>query len=132
MKRLILSLALTLHLSPANAHEGHDKTPGALAAPHGGVVKGTEHIVLELVTEPEGFKIYPFDHDMKPVALNELKIEGKVSVPRRKQSDVVKLQPETDHFSSKVNAKGAHRYELDLTVSHAGKTEKIKFSVEPQ
>lgn len=132
MTKFLILTALAFTFSSANAHEGHDKTPGALVAPHGGILKGVEHIYVELVTEPKGLKIYPLDHNMKAIPLSDVKIEGKMSVPRKKQSDAVKFVSEADHFSSKIDAKGAHRYDLDLTVVHGGKLEKIKFSVEPQ
>ena len=59
MKRFIAVLAAAAIFSQMSfAHEGHDKTPGAVSAPHGGVVKGTDHLYLELVNETGGVKIY--------------------------------------------------------------------------
>ncbi|MBN8538931.1 MAG: hypothetical protein J0L82_00990 [Deltaproteobacteria bacterium] len=132
MKQLIIFSAIFLALGVASAHEGHDKTPGALAAPHGGLVKGTDHIYLELVTESGGIKIYPLNHDTKPIPVADVKLEGKMSVPRKNKAETVKFTVDGDHFVAKVDAKGAHRYDLDITVTHGGKAEKLKFSVEPQ
>lgn len=132
MKQLILFSTMFLALGSANAHEGHDKTPGALAAPHGGIIKGTEHIYLELVTESGGVKIYPLDHDTKAIPVADVKLEGKMSVPRKNKAEAVTFAVDGDHFVAKVDAKGAHRYDLDVTVTHGGKPEKLKFSVEPQ
>lgn len=132
MKQFILFSAMFLTLGVANAHEGHDKTPGALAAPHGGLIKGTEHIYLELVSNQGELKVYPLDHDMKSVPVADVKLDGKMSVPRKNKSEPVKFIAQDDYFAAKVDAKGAHRYDLDVTVSHGGKTEKLKFSVEPQ
>ncbi len=127
----IVSLFATLSSPAANAHEGHDKTPGSAAAPHGGVVKGSEHIYLELVTDQGGVKLYPLDHEMKAVPMKDLKIEGKMSKPRTKKTEPVKIVVEDDHYDARIPAKGLNRYDLDLAVTHAAKTEKIKFSVEP-
>lgn len=132
MRQLILFTALFLALEGAKAHEGHDKTPGALAAPHGGIVKGTEPIYLELVTESGGIKVYPLDHNTKAIPLADVKIEGKMSIPRKNKVEAVKFTVGSDHFIAKIDAKGAHRYDLDITITYGGKTEKLKFSVEPQ
>lgn len=132
MKQLILLSAMFLALGAANAHEGHDKTPGALAAPHGGLIKGTEHLFLELVVESGGIKIYPLDHDTKMIPVADVKLEGKMSIPRKNKTEAVKFTVDGDHFVAKVDAKGAHRYDLEVTVTHGGKPEKLKFSVEPQ
>jgi hypothetical protein len=127
----IVSLFATLNAPTANAHEGHDKTPGSAAAPHGGIIKGSEHLYLELVTDQGGVKLYPLDHDMKAVAIKDVKIDAKMSIPRTKKTEPVKLVIEGDHYDARIPAKGLNRYDLDLSVTHAAKTEKIKFSVEP-
>lgn len=131
MKQLILA-ALFLTFGTAQAHEGHDKTPGALAAPHGGMIKGSDHIYLELVSSAGEIKAYPLDHEMKPVPVADVKLDGKMSIPRKNKSEAVKFTAQADYFLAKVDAKGAHRYELDVTITHGGKAEKLKFSVEPQ
>lgn len=132
MKQLMISVAMFMAFSITSAHEGHDKTPGALAAPHGGIVKGTDHIYLEVVSGSGEVKIYPLDHDMKPIVVADVKIDAKMTIPRKNKSEVVKFSSQADYFSAKIDAKGAHRYDLDVSVTHGGKTEKLKFSVEPQ
>lgn len=132
MKKIFMISALIFSFGITHAHEGHDKTPGALAAPHGGMIKGVDHIHLELVSDSTGVKIYPLDHDMKAIPLADVKIEAKMSIPRKSKSEPVKFSAEDDHFIAKINAKGAHRYDLDVTVTHGGKVEKLKFNVEPQ
>lgn len=131
MKKIIYMFTLLVSMSTF-AHEGHDKTPGALAAPHGGVVKGTDHIYIEVVSGPNEVKVYPLNHDMKPVPVADVKLDAKMSIPRKNKSETVKFTTQADYFSAKVDAKGAHRYDLDVTVTHGGKTEKLKFNVEPQ
>ncbi len=132
MKRIILLTALIFSFGIANAHEGHDKTPGLQPTRPGGTIKGTDHIYLELVSDKEGVKLYPMDHDKKPMPLADVKIEGKMTIPRKNKTKVLKFTAQDDHFAAKVDAKGAHRYDLDVTVTHGGKAEKLKFSVEPQ
>lgn len=127
-----VTLALVLSHTAAFAHEGHDKTPGAIAAPHGGTVQGTSQLYLELVPSADGVKIYPMDHDGKPVAISDVKLEGTATFPKKSKADLVKFAPEGDAFVSKVAAKGAHRYTLNLNVEYKGKKEKAKFTVEPQ
>lgn len=132
MKKIFIAVVMFLAVGTAYGHEGHDKTPGALAAPHGGLVKGTDHIFLEVVSSQNEIKAYPLDHDMKPVPVVDVKLDGKMTVPRKNKSVVVKFSAQADYFSAKVDSKGAHRYELDVTITHGGKAEKLKFSVEPQ
>ena len=132
MKQLmILILALTLP-ALASAHEGHDKAPGAVSAPHGGLVSGASHIDLELVTTDNGIKIYPFDSEMKPIPLDQVKMQGTATFPRKGKSVAVKFAKDADAYAAQVDAKGANRYALEVTVTHQGKTEKVKFNVEPR
>lgn len=113
------------------AHEGHNKTPGSLAAPHGGKVKGTSELYIELVSDAEGFKIYLFDHDMKAIPSKDLKIDATIQFPKKSKSETIKLTQADDFYGAKVDSKGAHRYTLELKIGFAGKTEKLSFTVEP-
>ncbi len=135
MRKLTLLTAITIAtlVGPfkSGAHEGHHETPGALTAPHGGLIKETKQLYLELVTEKSGVKIYPFDRAMKPVAPKDVKLDAKMQVPRRKKQEDVKFEMKDDHFVANVDAQGAHRYDLNLSVTHNSKAEKVKFSVEP-
>ena len=133
MKRLLAVLAVTASFSQMSlAHEGHDKTPGAVAAPHGGVVKGTDQLYMELVNETGGVKVYPLTHDSTPIPLKEITLSGSVTFPKKPKAESVKFTQGDDHFTAKVDAKGAYRYSLDLVVTYRGKKEKLKFQVEPQ
>ncbi|HRO67577.1 MAG TPA: hypothetical protein PL182_08440 [Pseudobdellovibrionaceae bacterium] len=128
----ILLLALSLCASPGHAHEGHDKTPGSKSAPHGGIIQGTNDLYLELLPTAEGVEIYPLDHDMNPVPLKNVKMKGTMTFPRKTKKEDVTFSDSGDKFLAKIDAKGAHRYTLDLSVTHDGKTEKLKFNVEPK
>lgn len=132
MKRILLLTVLIFSFGFANAHEGHDKTPGLQSTRPGGTIKGTDRIYLELVSDKDGAQLYPMDHDKKAIPLSEVKMEAKMTIPRKNKTQNLKLTAQNDHFAAKVDAKGAHRYDLDVSVTHGGNTEKLKFSVEPQ
>ncbi len=127
MKSIFLILMVTL----GYAHEGHDKMPGAVQAPHGGTVKGTSQLYIELVNEASGIKLYPLTHEMAPVAPKEVTIVATVQAPKKKK-EAVKFTVADDHYEAKVDAKGAYRYTLELTTTYKGKKEKVVFQVEPQ
>lgn len=115
----------------ACAHEGHNKTPGAIKAPNGGVVEGTSDLYIELVNDASGIKLFPMTHDLAPISPKEVKLMGTSQVPKKAKTSV-KFSVVEDHFESKVDAKGAYRYTLELSVEFKGKKEKVKFQVEPQ
>lgn len=132
MKRLALALMAVLSFSTASfAHEGHDKMPGSVQAPHGGVVKGTDELYIEVINEPGGLKIYPLTHDLEPVAVEKVTLTGTAQVPKKKK-ETLAFKKEKDHFTAKPNVKGAYRYSLDLAVTYDGKKEKVSFQIEPQ
>lgn len=132
MKRILLLTVLIFSFAMTNAHEGHNKTPGLQSTRPGGTIKGTNHIYLELVSDKDGVQLYPMDHEKKPIPLSDIKMEGKVTIPRKNKTQVLKFTAQDDHFAAKVDAKGAHRYDLEASVTYGGKSEKLKFSVEPQ
>jgi len=132
MKSIFLIVAVTLGLgSFSYAHEGHDKMPGTLQAPHGGTVKGTSQLYIELVNEASGIKLYPLTHEMTPVVPKEVTIVATAQAPKKKKEPVTFTSAD-DHFEAKVDAKGAYRYTLELTTTYKGKKEKVTFQVEPQ
>jgi len=132
MKSIItIIITLTIALT-AISHEGHDKTPGSLTAPHGGQLKGTSLLYLELVSDSTGFKIYTVDHDLKMIPVKDVKIEGVVKWPKQKKSEKLTLSASESFLESKVDAKGSHRYTVELKVIYKGKTENVSFNIEPQ
>lgn len=132
MKSFITTLATLIIGLSALAHEGHDKTPGAQAAPHGGQLKGTSQLYVELVSDPTGFKLYTVDHDLKTIPVKDVKIEGAIKLPKQKKSDKLKLDTSESFLEAKVDAKGSHRYTVDLKVTYKQKTETVSFNIEPQ
>jgi len=132
MKSFITALATLLIGLSALAHEGHDKTPGTITAPHGGQLKGTSQLYVELVSDSTGFKLYTVDHDLKTIPIKDVKIEGSMKLPKQKQSEKLALNSSESFLETKVDAKGSHRYTVDLKVIYKGKTEGVSFNVEPQ
>lgn len=131
---LFLFLIFFIVLGVSNyslAHEGHDKTPGSVSAPHGGQIKGTSQLYLEVVADNEGFKIYPMDHDLKSIALNELKLEANIQFPKKSKTENIKLSLAESFAEAKVESKGAHRYNANIKVTYKNKTETISFVIEP-
>lgn len=117
---------------PVFAHEGHDKTPGAIAAPHGGAVQGTSSLYWELLSDSSGLKLYPLTHDLTPIEPKSISLSGTASFPKKPKAEPVTFAAQSDHFSAQVNSKGSHRYTLSLSFTYKGKKEKVKFQVEPQ
>lgn len=113
------------------AHEGHDQTPGAVQAPHGGTIQGTGQLYLELVNEASGIKLYPLTHEMAAVAPREVTVAATAQPPKKKKAPV-KFIVVDDHFEGKVDARGAHRYALEVTATYKGRKERVTFQVEPQ
>jgi hypothetical protein len=133
MKPIILALLLSALPQLSYAHEGHDKAPGAMPAPHGGSVQGTSELYVEVVTTKDGLTIYPLSHDGKALPAAGITLKGEALFPRKNKVEKLSLLPEGDSFSAKVEAKGAYRYTLELSVAPKGKKEeKLKFNVEPK
>ncbi len=133
MKKILAAIAVfTLGSFHSLAHEGHNKTPGAISAPHGGQVKGTDSLYLELVSDKDGFKLYPLTHEMKVVPAKEISLEAKVKFPKKSGSENIKLMSSADFFEGKVNAEGAYRYTVEIKMTYQGKKDHLTFNVEPQ
>ena len=131
MKIVITAIATLLIGFLALAHEGHDKTPGAITAPHGGQLKGTSHLYIELVSDSMGFKVYTVDHDLKTIPVKEVKVEGTAKIPKQKKSETLTFISSESFLESKFDSKGSHRYTVDLKITYKGKTESVSFNVEP-
>ena len=131
MKLVFLFALLNMSL----AHEGHNKAPGTEMAPHGGVMQGTSQyyfeLVSELVSEVSVIKLYPLNHDLKAIPIAQLAVSATSQVPK-KAKESVKLIGVEDHFEGNVNAKGAHRYLIELVVKYQEKKQTLTFQVEPQ
>ena len=136
MKQIALAIMLVMGVYQVSfAHEGHDKTPGAIVDPNPeipGTVKITNQLYVKMVNESAGIKVYLFTHESISVPLKELTLQGSVTFPKKTKAESVKFTEAGNYFSAKVDAKGSYRYTLDLTITYKGKKEKVNFQIEPQ
>lgn len=132
MKVIAAAVISFLFINFASGHEGHDKTPGAINAPHGGQLKGTSQLYIELVSDSSGVKLYTIDHDLKTIPIKEVKIEASMKLPKQKRGEKLQFRSNESFLETKIDAKGSHRYILELKVTYKSKTELISFNVEPQ
>jgi hypothetical protein len=134
MRRVIvaafLGFAITLSMT-AFAHEGHDKAPGALSAPNGGSIKGTSSYFAEVVYDAGKVKVFVYDHDMKSLKSSSVKVTATVKFPKSSKPAELKLTPSGDALVGTVDAKGAHRFSVNLSIGKDGKSEKVSFNIEP-
>ena len=123
-------LALSLGLSTAVfAHEGHDATPGAVAAPHGGKVLSLPEMYLEVVKSDGAIKVYPLTHELKSIPTSEIKLSVKVELPKQKKASA-DVSAANDSWTIVVESKGAHRYTLFLNTEWKRKKGSTKYTVE--
>jgi hypothetical protein len=113
------------------AHEGHNKIPGNIQAPHGGKIKGTDNLYIELVQAESNLKFYVFDHDLKAIPMNEVELSGDLKLPKKQNTQKIEFVKTESAFSTNIDAKGSHRYSVDLAFKFKGKKEKLSFTVEP-
>lgn len=127
-KKIIIGALLLVSVN-LRAHEGHDETPGALKANHGGVVKAGQEINLEYVVSGEDVKLYPLSHDGKDLAANEVKLTATAKLPKGK-AETLKLEIKDGVYLAKVDFKGAYRVEIMVKADNKGKESTFKFQVE--
>lgn len=135
MKRILSVILISAFSLTTFAHEGHDG-PSGLQAPHGGVAKPGKQINLELVQEGSSIKLYPISHEGKALDTKTVTLKATAKIPKKgknaAQSKALTLKAESEGFSSEVDMKGSHRFELEVEAASGGKTDKFTFQVEPQ
>lgn len=118
-------------------HEGHDHGAGQVQPTKGGVIQKAGNMYLEVVGTKEDLKVYPLreagngSKALKAVPLSELKVAATYTLPRGKAT-VVSFTNTGDHFTAKVAAGGAHRYQVDLKVESGTVKDEIQYQIEPQ
>lgn len=136
MRKLVMALAFLGFCNTAIiAHEGKDHdAPTTIKAPKGGIVKALDQSRVEVLAKGKNIKIYLYDRDMKPAAINDFKIIAQAEHPRSKKVEDIKLDPKDSFFDGTYDAKGVHRYKLKLDVTHAktGQTDSLTFNIEPR
>lgn len=137
---LVLTLSILTLFPPqfSQAHEGH-ATPGSMQARHGGMIKQTKNLFIELVTEGTTLKIYPMDHEYNPVPLDKVRLDSTVEFPKGKKGSgklslTNHIVPEDgkSHFMGTVDPQGANRFTLKLKATYLDVAGDVKFTVEPK
>lgn len=129
-------LATLLAMPAAIAHEGHNHGGGSEQAPHGGVIKANGPLRVELVQESDALKIYVMDEKLKTVPAKDLKVEATTQAPKKPKAPL-KLSSKTEadgatYYEGKLSDTGSYRYQLEVSIAHGGKNQKVSFQVEPQ
>ncbi|NUM88388.1 MAG: hypothetical protein HUU37_04205 [Bdellovibrionales bacterium] len=127
---MIKALLLLCWMPLAFAHEGHNHAPAAAHAPHGGILKDGQHLMLELVAEGKNLKVFPLTHDLKPIPVADVQLAASAQVPRKGKPESVTFKAGGDAFEGSFDAKGAHRFTLQVTATWNGKKDKASFNVE--
>lgn len=129
-KSLLVGIAL-LVAHKALAHEGHDHGPGQIQAPKGGVIRSLETVHLELLTKGKSLSIYAYDSSLNPQDVTKFPVSATVTLPKKKSENLA-LIPKGDHWEAEFDAKDAHRFALELSITQGGHKDKVKFNVEPK
>ncbi len=111
------------------AHEGHDETPGAIKANHGGTVKAGKEINLEYVVSGSEVKLYPVSHGGKDLTPSEVTLVVKAKSPKGKAESVL-TEIKEGAFVAKIDFKNAYRIEMNVDADAKGKKSSFKFQVE--
>lgn len=128
----IAMMAFLLSGPGAWAHEGHDAAKYAKPK-KGGVIKSVEDTSIEVVARGKDLKIYLYDKDMNPQAVDAVKMTAQAEIPRSKKVEPVALQAKNDHYEAIYDSKEAHRYNLLLSwKGNDGHDEKVSFTIEPK
>jgi hypothetical protein len=113
------------------AHEGHDHGPGSFQPPKGGVVRSLETVHLELVSKGDSLQIYAYETNLKPASVAKYPVALSIALPKKK-AESIKLEDKGDHWEASFDAKGAHRFTMELAIKQGGHDDKVKWVVEPK
>lgn len=128
----LISFLVTMVMSLSlHAHEGHDHGPSMIAPPKGGVIRSLETIHLELLPQGKTVKIFVYDKKMEPVEAKKYPVSAMATRPR-KQAEAVELKTKKSHWEFEYDAKGSHRYTLQLSIEQGGHKDKVQWNIEPR
>jgi hypothetical protein len=131
MKASFLVIMMTFCF-PLFSHEDHSHGPVGPVAPNGGQLKVGKEINVEVLGNKTEVKIYPYDHDMKALTLEQIEIKGNFVIPRKQISKKMDFKKANGFWHASIDGSKTHRYVLDLTFSVAGKNDQFSFQVEPK
>lgn len=136
MKSIItLSLTLALLSPAAQAGDGHGHNHEAAveAAPHGGVLRDAAPFKAELVLNGDQAKLYVYDKDLKPAALDKPSQTGHLKFPRQTKDKVVTFKKAAtgDYYEAKLDGiSKVHRYDLHIDLELGDKKVLADFGVD--
>lgn len=112
------------------AHGDHDHGPTSKTSPNGGRMIETETLHVEVVAKDKEIKIYVYDVDLKP--LENLKVLDAKFATKLPRKDKVTLDAKInkDHFLATFDKGSVHRYDLEVTLTHGGHTDTLKWTIE--
>ena len=129
---LLISLN-TLTFSNLQAHEGHDhNVPGSAQPQKGGIIRSLENHHFELVVNGNNLKIYAFAKDLKPASVKSIPLKATVSLPKKKSASPIIFEDKGNYWESTYDAKGVHRYTLNIEVKASEHPDKLNFVIEPR
>lgn len=129
IKTLCFALGLLLN-TQVFSHGDHHHGPSGKNAPKGGRMLETEDLHIELVTRAQEIKIYIYDEKMKPfTALKDLKASLTTQLPRAAKL-ALEFQIKEDHLYAKFDKGAAHRFILELTITHGGHSDTLNWTIE--
>lgn len=130
MKHFIVILFCIVISPVLLSHEGHNDMPGTAKSLHGGVVQIGKEINLEIIISGNNITLYPTSHSSKDIPLNEVKIEA-IAKPKKGKPYAVILNPAKKlGLKATVDLNGANRLPVEITTTHAGKTDRFLIQVE--
>ncbi len=132
MTGIVFIISFFLSVVPVvYGHEGHNKTPGALAAQHGGQVKQGKDLIIEATYESGMIKLFTYNHEMEKVAPETLKVIATVKkMPKPGTTSPLDLKEGDGFFEAKMDAKGARRLEVAVEISSGKSSDKLTFNIE--
>ena len=137
MKKWILSLGLLI-ASTSWSHGDHEhESPAASRPLKGGLVQRIEEAHVEVIAKGSNIQIYLLDlKSEKPQSLNigDFTLSAKAELPRGKGSSPLTLETKNGYYEATYDAKGAHRYNLILSLVHkpTKHSDTLTFVIEPK
>jgi hypothetical protein len=131
MSKVTFLTVFFVFTSLIHAHEGDHHAKSSVQAPNGGIIQSLESVHLELLTKGDMLQVYIYNTDLTPADVSKYPVSAKVIFPKKKPQSIV-LTPKINHWETTVNAKGSHRFTLEISIKQAGHQDKVKFTVEPK
>jgi hypothetical protein len=117
MKKTVIMLVTLAVVAPAlRAHEGHVHEAALEAAPHGGILRDATPFKAEAVLNGDVVRIYVYDKELKPVALDQAQAKGDVQFPRQKSKSVTFLKKDGFYEAAIPGISKVHRYDLHVNL----------------